>query len=69
MRVFDSTGLKMLAAATMTLAAGMAMPMFAPAQATPEMKVAMAMPMHHHGSGPACGRCGTMPPKAMTGTA
>ena len=27
MRVFDSTGLKMLAAATMTLAAGMAMPM------------------------------------------
>ena len=49
MRVFDSTGLKMLAAATMTLAAGMAMPMFAPAQATPEMKVAMAMPMPHRG--------------------
>ena len=48
MRVFNLTGLKMLAA-TMTLSAGMAMPVFAPAQAAPGMKVAMAMPMHHHG--------------------
>jgi hypothetical protein len=27
----------------------MAMPAFTPARAAPEMKVAMAMPMHHHG--------------------
>ncbi len=46
MTVFNKTGPKTIAA-VLTLAAGMAMPMFAPAQAAPEMKVAMAMPMHH----------------------
>jgi Ni/Co efflux regulator RcnB len=46
MTVFNVTCLKTVAA-VLTLAAGMAMPVFAPAQAASEMKVAMAMPMHH----------------------
>jgi hypothetical protein len=40
------TGFKLFAGA-LVLAAGMAMPVFARAQAAPGMKVAIAMPMHH----------------------
>jgi hypothetical protein len=42
---FKTTVLKSMAGA-LILSAGMAMPVFAQAQAAPEMKVAMAMPMH-----------------------
>ena len=41
-------GFKLMAAA-LILSAAMAIPMFAPAQAAPGMKVAMAMPMHADG--------------------
>lgn len=42
---FDTTGFKLITAA-FALSAAMATPVSAKVQAAPEMKVAMAMPMH-----------------------